>query len=154
MRFIHEHPGLAAVELILRVLGIPVSTYYDWRTRATRPSTRAMSDALLLEELKKIRAGHEFADTYGSPRIHKVELVYRNTWATREEVGTALFRYIDGWDNPRRIQKGLGGLSPDEYEAAWYAQQHDLPKTVSSHTELTETRQETLRETRGTSTKL
>ncbi|GHE50041.1 putative transposase for insertion sequence element IS986/IS6110 [Streptosporangium violaceochromogenes] len=310
MRFIDEHPGLAAVELILRVLGIPVSTYYDWRTRAARPSARAVSDALLLEEIKRIRAGHEFADTYGSPRIHlelrrrgvhvsrkrverlmraaglqgafmrkgfktgstrqdprhqaapdlvnrdfsapspnrlwvadltriltvegvlwpasvrdafsnrvvgwktsdragtdlvlgalefalwsrevragqlihhsdkgcqytairftqrladagiapstgsvgdsfdnalaenlwstiKVELVYRNTWATREEADTALFRYIDGWYNPRRIQKGLGGLSPDEYEAAWYAQQHDLPDTVSSHTELTETR--------------
>ena len=310
MRFIDEHPGLAAVELILRVLGIPVSTYYDWRTRAARPSARAVSNALLLEEIKRIRAGHEFADTYGSPRIHlelrrrgvhvsrkrverlmraaglqgafmrkgfktgstrqdprhqaapdlvnrdfsapspnrlwvadltriltvegvlwlasvrdafsnrvvgwktsdragtdlvlgalefalwsrdvragqlihhsdkgcqytvirftqrladagiapstgsvgdsfdnalaenlwstiKVELVYRNTWTTREEADTTLFRYIDGWYNPRRIQKGLGGLSPDEYEAAWYAQQHDLPDTVSSHTELTETR--------------
>ncbi|MEU4411302.1 IS3 family transposase [Streptosporangium sp. NPDC023963] len=69
----------------------------------------------------------------------KVELVYRNTWATREEADTALFRYIDGWYNPRRIQKRLGGLSPDEYEAAWYTQQHDLPDTISSHTELTQT---------------
>lgn len=310
MRFIDNHPGLAAVELILRVLGVPVSTYYGWRERAARPSARAVADALLLEEIHTIRAGHEFADTYGSPRIHlelrrrgihvsrkrverlmraaglqgafmrkgfktgstrqdprhqaapdlvnrdfsapapnrlwvadltriltgegvlwlasvrdafanrvvgwktsdradtdlvlgalefalwsrdvragqlihhsdkgcqytairftqrlvdagiapstgsvgdsfdnalaenlwstiKVELVYRNTWATREEADTALFRYIDGWYNPRRIQKKLGGLSPDEYEAAWYAQQHDLPDTVSSHTELTETR--------------
>ncbi|MEV4096702.1 IS3 family transposase [Streptosporangium saharense] len=69
----------------------------------------------------------------------KVELVYRTTWATREEADTTLFRYIDGWYNPRRIQKGLGGLSPDEYEAAWYARQHDLPDSVSSHAELTET---------------
>lgn len=39
-----------------------------------------------------------------------------------------LFRYIDGWYNPRRIQEGLDGLSPDEYEAAWKTsqqQQHD-----------------------------
>ncbi|MFE0156532.1 IS3 family transposase [Nonomuraea sp. NPDC059007] len=70
----------------------------------------------------------------------KVELVYRDTWATREEADTALFRYIDGWYKPRRIQKGLGGLSPDEFEAAWYAQQHELPDTVSGHTELTQTR--------------
>ncbi|MGJ6970135.1 IS3 family transposase [Streptosporangium sp. G11] len=309
MRFIDTHPGLAAVEPILRVLGVPVSTYYGWRERVARPSARAVADALLLEEIVKIRAGHEFAGTYGSPRIHlelrrrgvrvsrkrverlmrqaglqgafmrkgfttgstrqdprhqaapdlvcrdfsasapnrlwvadltriltgqgvlwlasvrdafsnrvvgwktsdrantelvlgalefalwsrdvrtgqlihhsdkgcqytairftqrladagiapstgsvgdsfdnalaenlwstiKVELVYRTTWATREEADTALFRYIDGWYNPRRIQKGLGGLSPDEYEAAWYARQHDLPDTVSSHAELTET---------------
>lgn len=26
---------------------------------------------------------------------------------------------IDGWYNPRRIQAGLGGLSPDEYEQAY-----------------------------------
>lgn len=67
----------------------------------------------------------------------KVELVYRHTWATREEADAALFRYIDGWYNPRRIQQRLDGLSPDEHEAAWYAQQHDLPDPVSSHTELT-----------------
>jgi putative transposase len=31
-----------------------------------------------------------------------------------------LFRYIDGWYNPRRIQAGLRGLSSDEYERAYY----------------------------------
>ncbi|WP_414731595.1 hypothetical protein [Williamsia sp.] len=34
-----------------------------------------------------------------------------------------MFRYIDGWYNPRRIQAGLGGLSPDEYEQVY----HDRP---------------------------
>jgi putative transposase len=53
----------------------------------------------------------------------KIELVYRNTWRTRDEADTALFRYIDGWYNPHRIQAGLGGLSPDEYEAAYHAHQ-------------------------------
>lgn len=33
-------------------------------------------------------------------------------FATRAEAEVALFRYIDGWYNPRRIQEGLGGLSP------------------------------------------
>lgn len=55
----------------------------------------------------------------------KIELIYwpARTFATRTEAEAALFRYIDGWYNPRRIQAGLGGLSPDEYEAAWYARQ-------------------------------
>lgn len=49
----------------------------------------------------------------------KIELVYRNSWRTRDEAENAIFAYIDGWYNPRRIQKELGYLSPDEYEAAW-----------------------------------
>jgi hypothetical protein len=50
----------------------------------------------------------------------KVELLYwpATSFATRAQAEAAIFRYIDGWYNPRRIQAGLGGLSPDEYEAA------------------------------------
>jgi transposase InsO family protein len=51
----------------------------------------------------------------------KIELVYRNSWRTRDEAENAIFAYIDCWYNTRRIQAGLGDLSPDEYEAAWYA---------------------------------
>lgn len=56
----------------------------------------------------------------------KVELIYwpATTFATRTEAQAALFRYIDGWYNPRRIQAGLSGLSPDEYEAVWHARQN------------------------------
>ncbi|MEU4408466.1 IS3 family transposase [Streptosporangium sp. NPDC023963] len=85
MKFIDEHPGLAAVELILRVLGVPTPTYYGWRERLARPSARAVADALLLEEIKKIRADHEFADTYGSPRVH-LELRRRGIRVSRKRV--------------------------------------------------------------------
>jgi putative transposase len=50
----------------------------------------------------------------------KIELVYRTSWRTRDEVENAIFEYIDGWYNPRRIQKELGYRSPDEYEAAYH----------------------------------
>jgi putative transposase len=62
----------------------------------------------------------------------KVELIYwpATTFATRAEAQAALFRYIDGWYNPRRIQEGLGGLSPDEYEAAWRTQWPQLLATL------------------------
>ncbi|WP_280483680.1 DDE-type integrase/transposase/recombinase [Nocardia farcinica] len=33
----------------------------------------------------------------------KTELVYRNSWRTREDVENALFAYIDGWYNTQRI---------------------------------------------------
>jgi putative transposase len=57
----------------------------------------------------------------------EIELMYWSgtAFATRAEVEAAIFRYLDGWYNPRRIQQGLDGLSPDEYEEAWHAQQQD-----------------------------
>ena len=39
------------------------------------------------------------------------------------EANLALFEYIDGFYNPRRIQKRLGYLSPLEYEEKHYADQ-------------------------------
>jgi putative transposase len=56
----------------------------------------------------------------------KVELMYwpGTTFATRSEAEHALIRYI-GWYNPRRIQAGLGGLSPDEYEETYHRAERD-----------------------------
>jgi hypothetical protein len=41
------------------------------------------------------------------------------------DADNAIFAYVDGWYNRERIQKDLGWLSPDEYEAAWYAKAID-----------------------------
>lgn len=304
MSFIDEHPE-HPVDLVLRVLGIPSSTYYDWRARIARPGRRQMEDAELLEKICKIRESNEFAATYGSPRIWlelrrqgqrcgrkrierimrqaglqgaylrkgwkggstrqdprhtpaadlverdftadapnrlwvadltriltgegvlwlacvrdafsnrvvgwksasradtdlvltaleyalwsrdvragelvhhsdkgcqytairftgrladagiapstgstgdsfdnalaenlwstlKTELIYwpDATFATRTQAEAAIFRYIDGWYNPHRIQQGLGGLSPDEYEEAFYRQQQEQPPPTTIH---------------------
>ena len=70
----------------------------------------------------------------------KIELIYwASTFATRTEAQSALFRYIDGWYNARRIQAGLDGLSPDEYEAAWQARQSQ-PHSATLQPEGAETR--------------
>ena len=60
----------------------------------------------------------------------KVELLYwpGTTFATRVEAEHALIRYIDGWYNPRRIQRGLGGLSPNEYENRYHRELHHPDK--------------------------
>ncbi|WP_323373548.1 IS3 family transposase [Plantactinospora alkalitolerans] len=55
----------------------------------------------------------------------KIELVYRTSWRTRDEAENAIFAYIDGWYNTRRIQRELGYLSPDEYETAWHTRQNN-----------------------------
>ncbi|MEO3978057.1 IS3 family transposase [Streptomyces sp. CAU 1734] len=53
----------------------------------------------------------------------KTECVRDRVFATRAEANLALFRYLDGFYNPRRIQKRLGYLSPIEFEEKHYANQ-------------------------------
>ncbi|WP_145982858.1 MULTISPECIES: IS3 family transposase [unclassified Pseudonocardia] len=67
MSFVDAHDFPAG--LVLRVLGVPVSTYYDWRARRAAPPQRELDDAVLLEQIVKIRSVNEFATTYGSPRV-------------------------------------------------------------------------------------
>lgn len=46
----------------------------------------------------------------------KAELIWRQTWTTRREVEMALFKYINGFYNPKRRHSTLGGISPAEFE--------------------------------------
>jgi transposase InsO family protein len=62
----------------------------------------------------------------------KIELVYRNAWRTRDEAENAIFAYIDGWYNTRRIQRELDYLSPDEHEAAWQREHIDQSDSTST----------------------
>jgi transposase InsO family protein len=51
----------------------------------------------------------------------KTELIYRHSWTSRHDAELAIFAWIEGWYNPERIMSGLGMRSPDEHEAAFYA---------------------------------
>jgi putative transposase len=83
MSFIDAHDFPAG--LVLRVLGVAESTYYDRRARQISPSRRELDDAVLLEQILKIRAGHEFATTYGSPRV-RLELRRQGVRVGRKRV--------------------------------------------------------------------
>jgi len=61
----------------------------------------------------------------------KIELIDRRRWRDRAEVDTALLRYLEGWYNPRRLQRALGWRSPLEYEAHHHAG-HDLTVPATS----------------------
>jgi putative transposase len=50
----------------------------------------------------------------------KIELIYRRVWRSRHDAELGIFRWIEGWYNPRRIQRVLGWRSPNEYEAGFY----------------------------------
>ena len=46
----------------------------------------------------------------------KKELTRRRAWPTRRELQTAVFAWIEGWYNRRRLHSTLGYLSPVGYE--------------------------------------
>jgi transposase InsO family protein len=46
----------------------------------------------------------------------KCELIHRYAWPTRARARSAIFRYIEGWYNPRRLHSSLGYVSPADYE--------------------------------------
>ncbi|MFF4365983.1 IS3 family transposase [Streptomyces sp. NPDC001594] len=46
----------------------------------------------------------------------KSELVTRHTWHTHAAARTAIFEYIEGWYNTRRLHSSLGYRSPAQYE--------------------------------------
>jgi len=83
MNFIDAHDF--SVGLVLRVLGIAVSTYYGWRKARQQPSRRTREDAGLLTLIDEIRGSHVFAATYGSPRVW-LELRRRGVWVSRKRV--------------------------------------------------------------------
>jgi transposase InsO family protein len=51
----------------------------------------------------------------------KSELLDRQGWPTRNAAHTAIFEYIEGWYNTRRLHSSLGYLSPATYETNYWA---------------------------------
>jgi transposase InsO family protein len=49
----------------------------------------------------------------------KRELIDTRAWPTRAGLRRAVFEYIEGWYNTRRLHSTLGYLSPAQYEAAY-----------------------------------
>ena len=46
----------------------------------------------------------------------KRERLKRRSWPTRREARSAIFAWIEGWYDPRRLHSTLGYLSPNNYE--------------------------------------
>ncbi|WP_241825480.1 IS3 family transposase [Micromonospora sp. CB01531] len=112
----------------------------DWRTPAVRQASakalevyytsfrfaERLQDNGILPSMGSVGDSFDNALMENFWSTLKIELVYRTSWRIRDEAENAIFAYIDGWCNTRRIQKELGYLSPDEYETAWNTRQTDL----------------------------
>jgi putative transposase len=51
------------------------------------------------------------------------ELLDQAVWETPEQLGAAIFEWIEAWYNPRRRHTSIGMLSPVDYEHHWRNQQ-------------------------------
>lgn len=50
------------------------------------------------------------------------ELIARRSWKTKDEAGRALFTWIEGWYNPRRMHSSIGYDAPNEHERRFVTQ--------------------------------
>ena len=46
----------------------------------------------------------------------KKEEIYRNTYCTFEEANIAIFKYIEGWYNRKRIHSSINYMTPEQCE--------------------------------------
>lgn len=49
------------------------------------------------------------------------ELLDQHAWQSRDQLGQAIFEWIEAWYNPRRRHSGIGDLSPLEFENTHHA---------------------------------
>ena len=50
------------------------------------------------------------------PTSIKKEEIYRNTYRTFEEANIAIFKYIEGWYNRKRLHSSINYMTPDQCE--------------------------------------
>jgi putative transposase len=61
----------------------------------------------------------------------KTELIDRRGWPTRTAAHKAIFEYIEGWYNTRRLHSSLGYLSPNTYETRHHTTQDATSRQVA-----------------------
>lgn len=77
---------------------------------------KRLEDEELLPSMGRVGSAYDNALAESFIATLKTELLYRNTWPTRQAARTAIFEYIEGFYNPRRRHYALGYLSPAEFE--------------------------------------
>lgn len=76
-----------------------------------------LREAGLMGSMGKVASAYDNAlmeSFFGSMQI---ELLDRRDWATRAELGTAIFEWIEAFYNPVRRHSGIGYHSPNQFEA-------------------------------------
>jgi putative transposase len=77
---------------------------------------KRLEDEGLLPSMGRAGSAYDNALAESFVATLKTELLYRNSWPSRQVVRTAIFEYIEGFYNTRRRHSALGYLSPAEFE--------------------------------------
>ncbi len=80
-----------------------------------------LRDAGLLGSMGRVGSAYDNAMMESFFGTLQRELLDRRQWATRKELASAIFEWIEAWYNPRRRHTALGYLSPVDYERLYTA---------------------------------
>jgi transposase InsO family protein len=83
-----------------------------------------LRDAGLLGSMGRVGSAYDNAMMESFFSTLQRELLDRRQWATRRELASAIFEWIEAWYNPRRRHTSIGDLSPVEYERLYTAEAH------------------------------
>ena len=88
--------------------------------RGTQYTSRELTDLLaangMIQSFSRPRQCWDNAVAESFFATLKTELIYRHSWATRGQVRTAVFDFIEVFYNRRRLHSALGYLAPATYE--------------------------------------
>ena len=80
-----------------------------------------LRDAGLLGSMGRVGSAYDNAMMESFFGTLQRELLDRRRWATRKELATAIFEWIEAWYNPRRRHTSIDNLSPVDYERLFTA---------------------------------
>src|SRR3954447_13424116 len=106
----------------------PARTSPAWSITATAESTswvfgHRLRDAGLLGSMGRVASSVDNSMIESFWSTIQRELLDHRIWDTPEELGAAIFEWIEAWYNPRRRHTAIGMLSPVDYEHHWQQQQ-------------------------------
>jgi putative transposase len=82
---------------------------------------RRLRDAGLLGSMGRVGSAYDNAMMESFFGTLQRELLDRRQWATRKELASAIFEWIEAWYNPRRRHTSIDYLSPVDYERLFTA---------------------------------
>ena len=140
-RFIDQAKQQLGARRCCRVLGVSLSSYYDWRRRVLAPSARQRADQRLLGQISKIH--QQSGGAYGAPRIHAELQIACGVRVGRKRVARLMRSAgLVGCHRRRRWRPGLTRrdpkatpapdlcqrkFSPPQLNRLWHADYTELP---------------------------
>jgi len=77
---------------------------------------KKLEEAGLVPSMGRVGSAYDNSMAESFVATLKTELLYRTRWPTRETARVAIFEYLEGFYNRRRLHSALGYKSPAEFE--------------------------------------